>query len=173
MREIDGYKSFEGSRFIIPLLDYAVVSDKDSGGSAGFRTVGGDDGDVEAGGGGGGGGGGSKTVYALLPYYRKGNLQDGINANLVNGTRFPMRRLLSLFKGICEGLKEMHVYDGNKGQRRNRIRKEDDEDGGRDEQEGFIDNTAGSAQDGNIKGYAHRDIKPGKTPTVKTVVEMY
>ena len=53
---------------------------------------------------------GSKTVYILLPYYRRGNLQDAINANLVNHTRFPEKRLMVLFLGVARALKAMHQY---------------------------------------------------------------
>jgi serine/threonine kinase 16 len=49
-------------------------------------------------------------VYILLPYYRRGNLQDMINANLVNHTKFPERRLMVLFLGVCKALKAMHQY---------------------------------------------------------------
>ena len=53
---------------------------------------------------------GSKTVYILLPYYRRGNLQDAINANLVNHTKFPEKRLMILFLGVARALKAMHQY---------------------------------------------------------------
>lgn len=49
-------------------------------------------------------------MYILLPYYRRGNLQDMINANLVNHTKFPERRLMVLFLGVCKALKAMHQY---------------------------------------------------------------
>ncbi|KAK5702239.1 Serine/threonine-protein kinase env7 [Elasticomyces elasticus] len=52
----------------------------------------------------------NKTVYILLPYYRRGNLQDAINANLVNHSKFPERRLMVLFLGVCKALKAMHQY---------------------------------------------------------------
>ena len=55
-------------------------------------------------------GGVNKTVYILLPYYRRGNLQDAINANLVNHTKFPERRLMVLMLGVCRALKAMHQY---------------------------------------------------------------
>jgi serine/threonine kinase 16 len=37
-------------------------------------------------------------------------LQDMINANLVNHTKFPERRLMVLFLGVCKALKAMHQY---------------------------------------------------------------
>jgi serine/threonine kinase 16 len=58
---------------------------------------------------------GSKTVYILLPYYRRGNLQDAINANLVNHTKFPERRLMELMVGVARALKGIHQYRVPKG----------------------------------------------------------
>jgi serine/threonine kinase 16 len=49
-------------------------------------------------------------VYILLPYYRRGNLQDVINANLVNGTKYPERRLMVMVLGLCKALKALHQY---------------------------------------------------------------
>lgn len=62
----------------------------------------------EPGAGGGGGGGDAKTVYILLPYYSRGNLQDAINADLVNRTRMGERRLMVLLLGVCSALSAMH-----------------------------------------------------------------
>ncbi|KAK5677961.1 Serine/threonine-protein kinase env7 [Elasticomyces elasticus] len=64
----------------------------------------------------------NKTVYILLPYYRRGNLQDAINANLVNHSKFPERRLMVLFLGVCKALKAMHQYrsKGSPGGERSR-----------------------------------------------------
>jgi serine/threonine kinase 16 len=53
---------------------------------------------------------GSKTVYLFLPYYRRGNLQDAISQNAVNGTRFPEKDMLRLFLGTCEAVRAMHTY---------------------------------------------------------------
>lgn len=49
-------------------------------------------------------------MYILLPYYQRGNLQDAINANLVNHSQFPERRLMILFLGVARALKAMHRY---------------------------------------------------------------
>lgn len=49
-------------------------------------------------------------MYILLPYYKRGNLQDAINANLVNHTRFPEKRLMELMLGVARALKTMHQY---------------------------------------------------------------
>ncbi|KAF2001169.1 serine/threonine kinase 16 [Amniculicola lignicola CBS 123094] len=84
LKEVEAYSLFAPHPNIIHSIDYSVASDKS---------------DPSA-----------KTVYILLPYYRRGNLQDMINANLVNHTKFPERRLMVLFLGVCKALKSMHQY---------------------------------------------------------------
>ncbi|OLN88580.1 Serine/threonine-protein kinase ppk13 [Colletotrichum chlorophyti] len=175
MKEVDAYRLFARSPGIIHAVDHAIATER-------------------------GGEPGSKTVYVLLPYYRRGNLQDLINANLVNHTAFPERRLMLLFLGVCKALREMHKYTGqpprggpqtmermemghgdeednqengggpkrmksgkkNKGGKRVTniaaaagADEEDDEEQQRPLMEG---ETPGS---GDVKSYAHRDIKPG------------
>lgn len=85
LKEVEAYSLFSPHPNIIHAIDHAVETDR-------------------------GGDAGSKTVYILLPYYRRGNLQDAINANLVNRARFPERRLMILFLGVCRALKAMHQY---------------------------------------------------------------
>lgn len=41
---------------------------------------------------------------------KRGNLQDAINANVVNGTHFPEQEMVRLFKGTCEAVRAMHEY---------------------------------------------------------------
>ncbi|KAF2863367.1 kinase-like protein [Piedraia hortae CBS 480.64] len=96
-----------------------------------------------------------ETVYILLPYYRRGNLQDMINANLVNGAKVPERRLLGLFLGVCQALKELHQYNPKK---KKRARPSSDAE----EDEGGLAKPLmeGEAEDAPVKSYAHRDIKP-------------
>src|ERR1700761_9254062 len=84
MKEVEAYALFSPNPNIIHSVDYCVSSDRSDPGA--------------------------KTVYILLPYYRRGNLQDIINANLVNHTKFPERRLMVLFLGVCKALKAMHNY---------------------------------------------------------------
>jgi serine/threonine kinase 16 len=84
LKEVEAYALFAPHPNIIRSIDYSVETDKS---------------DPSA-----------KTVYILLPYYRRGNLQDLINANLVNHTKFPERRLMALFLGVCKALKAMHQY---------------------------------------------------------------
>ena len=134
-----------------------------------------------------GGDAGSKTVYILLPYYQRGNLQDAINANLVNHTKFPEKKLIMLMAGVAKALKAMHQYkvkggaNANKRTKRSRREAEDAEEdttmrmGGRKtgksredddtEQEPLMDGELKRNQEGVDEGdfrpYAHRDIKPG------------
>jgi serine/threonine kinase 16 len=89
LKEVEAYSLFSPHPNIIHSIDYSVASDK-SDSSA-------------------------KTVYILLPYYRRGNLQDMINANLVNHTKFPEKRLMQLFLGVCQALKAMHEYKVREG----------------------------------------------------------
>ncbi|CAK7203668.1 Serine/threonine-protein kinase env7 [Sporothrix eucalyptigena] len=96
MREVEAYRLFAGSEGIIHSVDYSVATERGGGGGVGDA-----------------GGGPAKTVYIVLPYYRRGNLQDLINANLVNHTQFPEKQLLQLFLGICRALREMHNYRGS------------------------------------------------------------
>ncbi|TFK75173.1 Pkinase-domain-containing protein [Pluteus cervinus] len=82
MREIDAYRRFKHPN-IIRILDSAVVQDPDGEG---------------------------KVVYLFLPLFKRGNLQDAINANVVNGTHFPEQHMVRLFKGTCEAVRAMHSY---------------------------------------------------------------
>jgi hypothetical protein len=46
-----------------------------------------------------------------LPYYKRGNLQDNINANNINKTFFPEKNLLVFFLKVCYALKVLHTYN--------------------------------------------------------------
>lgn len=172
MKEVDAYKLFADTPGIIHSIDYAIASER-------------------------GGGEASKTVYVLLPYYRRGNLQDLINANLVNHTTFPEKRLMQLFLGVCKALREMHVYTGSGGGRpggsggermemrvngvdenvaaskRNRKNKGResgaDEDDETEQQRPLMGEQEG-VPSGDIKSYVHRDIKPGMGPSQRYAV---
>ncbi|KAI1661429.1 kinase-like protein [Daldinia decipiens] len=155
MREVEAYKTFSHTPSIIHSVDYSIASERN---------------DADA-----------KTVYVLLPYYRRGNLQDIINANLVNHTKFPEHELMRLFLGICKALKYMHQYRGPAGGERMEASnaKAGEEEGGRsgkgrrnkavaaadvdDETEQakplMVDEQV--AAPGERRSYAHRDIKPG------------
>lgn len=150
MKEVEAYALFSGTPNIIHSIDYSVSADRSDPGA--------------------------KTVYILLPYYRRGNLQDIINANLVNRTKFPERKLMVLFLGVCRALKAMHgfkVKNANAQQgkaRRGRAARDADAGGEGDpdneQQEPLMEGEVASSQEGvapgELRAYAHRDIKPGK-----------
>ncbi|ROT37305.1 kinase-like protein [Sodiomyces alkalinus F11] len=164
MREVEAYRLFANTPGIIHAVDHAVATDR-------------------------GGEPDSKTVYVLLPYFKRGNLQDMINANAVNHAQFPERRLMLLFLGVCRALKSMHQYRARPvaiermemghgdeddqghgprpttaargGQRVTSARAAvpDDQDEG-EQQRPLIESSEG-APAGEQRSYAHRDIKPG------------
>ncbi|KZF26007.1 kinase-like protein [Xylona heveae TC161] len=148
LKEVEAYTLFSPHPNIIHSVDYSVTSDKSDPGA--------------------------KTVYILLPYYRRGNLQDMINANLVNHTKFPERRLMVLFLGVCKALKAMHQYrvkgqpGGEESQgkaRRVRQQAAEADDEALDEvplmMEGEVTRSQEGVEPGQERAYAHRDIKPG------------
>ncbi|KAG8788526.1 hypothetical protein FRC20_004740 [Serendipita sp. 405] len=82
MREIEAYRRFKHPN-IIRIYDSAVVQDPSGDG---------------------------KIVYLFLPLFRRGNLQDAINSNTINNSRFSEKQMLTLFKGTCEAVRAMHDY---------------------------------------------------------------
>ncbi|KAF8907261.1 kinase-like domain-containing protein [Gymnopilus junonius] len=82
MREVEAYRRFKHPN-IIRILDSAVVQDPEGEG---------------------------QIVYLFLPLYKRGNLQDVINANLVNGRHFPEQEMVRLFRGTCLAVRAMHEY---------------------------------------------------------------
>ncbi|KAL8631548.1 hypothetical protein Q9189_002766 [Teloschistes chrysophthalmus] len=166
LKEVEAYALFSPHPNIIHAVDHAVESANDKSDP------------------------GSKTVYILLPYYRRGNLQDAINANLVNHTKFPERRLMVLFLGVARALKAMHQYrvkgapggeaarqraknvraeaeeaDKDAVRRAKTRRKDVDADEEDVEQEPLMNGEVTRSQegvgDGELRAYAHRDVKPG------------
>ncbi|KAK3941551.1 hypothetical protein QBC46DRAFT_382478 [Diplogelasinospora grovesii] len=166
MKEVEAYKLFSGCDGIIHSIDYSVATERGGSSSSG---IGGD-----------AGAGGDKTVYILLPYYRRGNLQDMINANLVNHTRFPEKKMMLLFLGVCKALRHMHHYNANNNNGRERMEMTmpntntkagaDVDDEGEQQRPLMHDepvNSGPGSRSGPTgsgltgKSYAHRDIKPG------------
>jgi len=171
LKEVEAYTLFTSHDNIIHSIDHSVSTESGSK----FRSDGGDP--------------GSKTVYILLPYYQRGNLQDAINANLVNHTRFPEKRLMILMLGVANALRAMHQYRVKSGaspaRKAKAVRREgeeadaersmqmkpkrrashraDDED---EENEPLMDDevtrSQEGVQDGGLRPYAHCDIKPGE-----------
>ncbi|KAE8373347.1 kinase-like domain-containing protein [Aspergillus bertholletiae] len=169
LKEVEAYNLFASQSNIIHSIDHSVSTESGSK----FRSDGGE--------------AGSKTVYILLPYYQRGNLQDAINANLVNHTQFPEKRLMVLMLGVATALRAMHQYRVKSGAgptrkakagrreseeadtsmrmgkpKRRATQGADDEDS---ENEPLMDDevtrSQEGVQDGGLRPYAHRDIKPG------------
>lgn len=132
LSEVSSYKVFPKSPLLIPLIDSTVITDpRDE----------------------------SKTVYILLPYYRRGNLQDAINANLIEKNWFPEKQILGMFKGVCEGLALMHEHRVKAPVLRGQDAAHEDEEGValmEGENDGVSLGTVGE-----LRPFAHRDIKPG------------
>ncbi|KAF2674681.1 kinase-like protein [Microthyrium microscopicum] len=152
LKEVEAYKLFTPNPNIIPSIDHSVASDKNDPGA--------------------------KTVYVLLPYYRRGNLQDVINANLVNHTKFPEKRLMKLMVGVCRALKAMHQYKvggaPQSAQSARQVREQaaradrsaaEERHEDEDVEQPLMDSEVTRSQEGMRVGqqraYAHRDIKPG------------
>ncbi|KAL1986873.1 hypothetical protein VTN96DRAFT_5290 [Rasamsonia emersonii] len=170
LKEVEAYKLFAPHPNIIRAIDHCVTTESGSK----FRP----DGDEAS----------SKTVYILLPYYQRGNLQDAINANLVNHTKFPEKKLITLMLGVAKALKAMHQYRVKSGAASTRqakaVRREGEEADAEIsmprgkpkrrstrqmdddvEQEPLMEDEVTRSQEGVAEGelrpYAHRDIKPG------------
>ena len=163
VNEAESYRRFSHPN-LISSVDYAVIT---SSGGHSATVVGHDD---EGGGGGGGGGpgggggddgGGEKTVYILLPYFRRGNLQDAVNANLVNHTHFPEKHLMRLFLGVCRGVQALHGYRVTGPATTPAIAAADAAAAAADPLMGGQHRHHQAGEEGTLRAYAHRDIKPG------------
>lgn len=175
LKEVEAYNLFTTQSNIIHSIDHCVSTESGSK----FRSDGGE--------------AGSKTVYILLPYYQRGNLQDAINANLVNHTRFPEKRLMVLMLGVANALKAMHHYRvrGGSGPTRKAkaVRREgeqadadlamqmgkpkrrasqrvDEESENEPLMDDEVTRTQEGVDEGGLRPYAHRDIKPGEFPAM-------
>ncbi|KAJ3759063.1 Pkinase-domain-containing protein [Lentinula raphanica] len=92
MREVEAYRRFRHPN-IIRILDSAVVQDDDGEG---------------------------KVVYLFLPLYQRGNVQDLINAHLINHSHFSELEMIKLFKGTCEAVRAMHEWRPTKGSKKSK-----------------------------------------------------
>ncbi|KAI9302183.1 kinase-like domain-containing protein [Cunninghamella echinulata] len=98
-------------KYIVPILDTTILKDSD----------------------------GYKVVYIIMPFYKRGTLQDNIEYYYTSGKHFTERQIYKLFKDICYALNVLHLYNSS---------------------EQFKDGKE-EKEDRNIKPWAHRDIKPG------------
>ena len=149
MSEVEAYKLFQGHPNIISMVDFVVSTDSSRSAVSGFST----DSDTQ------------KTVYILLPYFRRGNLQDAINANLVNHTVFPEKQLLRLFLGVCRGLQALHEHrlksPGSVRRGPGAGQAGDDTEDHPLMNNSTIATSTEGVSEGDLRPYAHRDIKPG------------
>jgi serine/threonine kinase 16 len=137
VKEAESYRRFSHPN-LISSVDYAVVTS--SGRSA--TIVGRDDDDA----------GGEKTVYILLPYFRRGNLQDAVNANLVNHTNFPEKHLMRLFLGVCKGVQALHEH---------KLTGPASSSAATSSEPLMGTDATNNDSEGTLRAYCHRDIKPG------------
>jgi len=79
---VEAYRRFKHPN-IIRIMDSAVVQDPEGDG---------------------------QIVYLFLPLYKRGNLQDAINANVVNNRHFPEQEMVRIFRGTCLAVRAMHEY---------------------------------------------------------------
>lgn len=148
LAEADAYARFDHPN-IIHAVDYAVVDERGTGSSVGEDSGASRD------------GGDGKTVYILLPYYQRGNLQDAINANLVNHSSFPERHLLALILGVARALKAMHHFREPAASYQPHPLPTDHADSESHENAPLINPSSSSAEPGTFRPYSHRDVKPG------------
>ncbi|ORZ03739.1 kinase-like domain-containing protein [Syncephalastrum racemosum] len=143
MREVDMYRMFQHDN-IIKLLNTSITTERD----------------------------GTKIVYMFLPYYKRGNLQDSINANNLTKTHFPEQDLLRFFRKICYAVRVLHSYRLPKVAMRN-LEEEANPDSGfaqntmpnapyyYTQQPSEEDDESSQQEEGAPVPFAHRDLKPG------------
>ncbi|KAI9483697.1 MAG: protein kinase [Benjaminiella poitrasii] len=114
---------------------------------------------------------GSKTIYIVLPYYRRGNLQDAINKNNLNQTHFSEMDMLRIFREICEAVKVLHTYKAQGGARvmyeASQVISSEEENRqdqallSHQQEQPTGGQMAETGKRGESVPWAHRDIKPG------------
>ncbi|KAG5922309.1 hypothetical protein E4U61_005417 [Claviceps capensis] len=141
MREVEAYRLFAHIPSIISAVDHAVATERGAAAA-----------DDDA----------CKTVYVLLPYYRRGNLQDMINANLVNHESFPERHLMMLFLGVCKALRAMHEYKPPPAERMQMGNEEDGDDGDDDDDDDEEDEVTPPNRRGATRGKRTEEEEQGE-----------
>ncbi|CAO3633472.1 unnamed protein product [Mucor fragilis] len=58
---------------------------------------------------------GSKTIYIIMPFYKRGNIQDLINKCNQQGKTIPERQILTLFRDICISVQVLASYKNRAG----------------------------------------------------------
>ncbi|KAI8342880.1 serine/threonine protein kinase [Choanephora cucurbitarum] len=59
----------------------------------------------------------NRTLYMLMPFYKRGNLQDMIERNFIAGTHISEKELLLLFEQICTSVQVLANYTNKRGER--------------------------------------------------------
>ncbi len=104
-----------------------------------------------------------RIVYIVLPYFKNGNLQDAINSNMVNHTKFPEKQVLQIFRGICLALQQLHEHSLATSSVIGRGVTEQASPETSEAEEPLMANTrkADRIEVSSIVPYTHNDIKPG------------
>ncbi|KAI8641341.1 kinase-like domain-containing protein [Parasitella parasitica] len=58
---------------------------------------------------------GSKTIYIIMPFYKRGNIQDLIDKCNQQGITIPEKQMLALFRDICTSVKVLATYKNRVG----------------------------------------------------------
>lgn len=126
MKEIEASKMFNNPS-IIRVIDHAIVQELD----------------------------GTQTVYLLLPYYSKGNLQELINQLTVRKTELSEEQIISYAKDICIALSHIH---GNRSS--NDVSQDLSDNKDPSETANLLTLESDSMHTLNDVPYAHFDLKP-------------
>ncbi|KAG2199806.1 hypothetical protein INT47_009419 [Mucor saturninus] len=59
---------------------------------------------------------GSKTIYIIMPFYKRGNIQDLIERNNQQGKSLPEKLILTLFRDICISIQVLAEYRNRAGE---------------------------------------------------------
>ncbi|KAI7860119.1 kinase-like domain-containing protein [Circinella umbellata] len=149
MREVDMYRMFQHEN-IVKVLNTSIMTEKD----------------------------GTKIVYIFLPYYKRGNLQDSINANNLSKTHFPERELLRFFRKICYAVRVLHTFQLPRVPMRNNDEEDSPAPDTVNQRMVTVSSDHAMApskpyhhsngyqrtsdnEEGTVVPYAHRDLKPG------------
>lgn len=108
-----------------------------------------------------------KTVYMLMPYFKRGSLQDIINSNIVNQTNLNECEIISIFEKLCEAISILHLH---REKTEDAEELEPNQQPTEDENDPLMtDNIYEKTDNDNydlegdhsLMPYAHRDLKPG------------
>ncbi|CAO3620849.1 unnamed protein product [Cunninghamella blakesleeana] len=113
-QEVNVQRLFQ-HKYIVPILDATLLKDSN----------------------------GYKVIYIIMPFYKRGTLQDNIEYYHVSGKHFTERQIYKLFKDVCLALKVLHSYNESEPHQEGSAVEKDEK------------------EKSNKVSWAHRDIKPG------------